>query len=201
MAARVVDRRAKREKILRAAMTVLSRAGVHDFKMIDIAREAGIGKGTVYEYFSSKDEMIRGCLELFMGDWDQHMRSSLSEIDDPVSRLKSYFVTCFGFFEREHVRVKMLMEIWSAAVAPSGAEPKMPGVAQMYEQGIDYLAGIIDDGIARGAFRPVDSRAVAALMLSAVDGLMFQTMLGLDGIHLPDLAEKINTTFLQGIKA
>ncbi len=201
MVAREVDKRAKREKILRAAMAVFSRASIHDFKMIDIAREAEIGKGTLYEYFSSKDEMIRGCFELFMGDWDQHLRCHLSLIDDPGERLRSYVTTCLGFFEQEHARLNMLMEVWSAAVAPSGVEPKMPGVGQMYAQAIDYLAGIIDDGIAGGAFRAVDSRAVAAMLLGTLDGLMFQTMLGLDGMHLPDLAETINKTFLQGIEA
>ena len=129
------------------------------------------------------------------------LRHHLSRIDDPVERLSSYVHACFGFFVSEHDRLKMLMDIWSAAVAQSGAEPKIPAVAQMYTQAVDYLAGIIDDGITRGAFRPVDSRAVAALLLAALDGLMFQTMLGLEGIHSPDLAEKINTTFLQGIRA
>ena len=66
MSPKVVDRQKKREKILRAALKVFSDRGMTEFKMIDIATAAGIGKGTIYEYFSSKEDIIAGCFNVFM---------------------------------------------------------------------------------------------------------------------------------------
>jgi len=200
MTARIVDKEIKRERILRAAMEVFSRKSLHDFRMIEVAEQAGVGKGTLYEYFRSKDELVVGCFGLFIRDFDAHLQSCIADIDDPVERIEAYISSCFDFFKREHARLEVLMDFWSASVAPRGGEPMLPGVAGKYQQAIEHLAAIVRDGIVRGAFREVDARSTAALLLALVDGLMFQSMLGLVGLHQPDLASQISDTFLEGIK-
>jgi TetR/AcrR family fatty acid metabolism transcriptional regulator len=54
--------RSKREMILEAAYDLFLNKGYWETKIIDIAEKAGIGKGTVYEYFESKDDIF---FELF----------------------------------------------------------------------------------------------------------------------------------------
>lgn len=53
----------KRELILRAAVKVFSSKGYHNTRMEEIAATAGIGKGTIYEYFSSKLQLFQAMLE------------------------------------------------------------------------------------------------------------------------------------------
>ena len=48
----------RQEEIIQAAMNVFSKNGFESSKMEDIATEAGIGKGTIYGYFSSKRELF-----------------------------------------------------------------------------------------------------------------------------------------------
>ena len=57
-----VTKSEKRTRIINAALAVFSRDGFQNAKIEDIARTADIGKGTLYEYFSSKDELL---LEVF----------------------------------------------------------------------------------------------------------------------------------------
>ncbi|TYR81615.1 TetR/AcrR family transcriptional regulator [Priestia megaterium] len=47
----------QREKILDAAFEVFGSKGYHDAKMIEIAKKAGISKGTIYLYFPSKEDL------------------------------------------------------------------------------------------------------------------------------------------------
>ena len=56
--ARIVNKKEKREKILEAAISVFAKKGTAKTKTADIAEAAQIGKGTIYEYFQSKDEII-----------------------------------------------------------------------------------------------------------------------------------------------
>lgn len=49
----------KRKLILDAAAVVMAENGFHQAKMEDIAKEAGVGKGTVYEYFDSKKDLFQ----------------------------------------------------------------------------------------------------------------------------------------------
>ncbi|AVX19597.1 transcriptional regulator, TetR family [Carboxydocella sporoproducens DSM 16521] len=68
----------KREQILAAAMEVFSRRGFHEAKMEEIAAAAGVGKGTVYEYFSSKAELFQ---EMFR----QNICKHLSRLEDAIA--------------------------------------------------------------------------------------------------------------------
>lgn len=49
----------KRKLILDAAFQVLETKRVHDMKMDEIALKAKVGKGTIYRYFTSKEELLQ----------------------------------------------------------------------------------------------------------------------------------------------
>ena len=52
------DRGDKRPRLVEAAAAVFAEKGYASTRVADIAVRAGVGKGTVYEYFSSKDELL-----------------------------------------------------------------------------------------------------------------------------------------------
>ena len=50
---------AKKENLYQSVLQLLEQGSdIHDIKVSDIARAAGMGKGTVYEYFTSREELI-----------------------------------------------------------------------------------------------------------------------------------------------
>src|SRR6056297_1545473 len=49
-------------KIVKAAFDIFQLNGYHNAKMKDIADKAGIGKGTLYEYFTSKKELFENSM-------------------------------------------------------------------------------------------------------------------------------------------
>lgn len=53
---------ARREQILDAAGRVFAEQGYHSAKMKDVATEAGVSNGTVYNYFKSKEEVLQALL-------------------------------------------------------------------------------------------------------------------------------------------
>lgn len=56
----------KRDEIVRAALELIAEHGFHGAPMAMIAKRAGVGAGTIYRYFESKDILIREiyvCLE------------------------------------------------------------------------------------------------------------------------------------------
>ena len=48
----------QRENIMRAALHVFARHGYERAKLDQVARRAKVGKGTIYNYFKSKDELF-----------------------------------------------------------------------------------------------------------------------------------------------
>jgi TetR/AcrR family transcriptional regulator, repressor of fatR-cypB operon len=56
--AKPVTQLPKREAILKAALTVFAEYGVHGVPVPEIAAQAGVGTGTIYRFFKSKDELV-----------------------------------------------------------------------------------------------------------------------------------------------
>jgi len=57
--------KARKEQIVNAATTIFAWQGFHAARMEDIAREAGLSKGTIYLYFRSKDDVSAAILDHF----------------------------------------------------------------------------------------------------------------------------------------
>jgi AcrR family transcriptional regulator len=53
----------KKAKIIKAAITIFSQTGYTGTRIAEVARAAGIGKGTIYEYFRSKEDLFFATFE------------------------------------------------------------------------------------------------------------------------------------------
>lgn len=69
------DAARNREAILVAADRVIARAGVAGLTMEDVAREAGLGKGTVFRRFESRSGLMAAILDRTERAWQQHVMS------------------------------------------------------------------------------------------------------------------------------
>lgn len=55
----------KRDDILRAALHLYAKKGFHGTTMPELAREAGVGAGTIYRHFDSKEELVNTLYRLW----------------------------------------------------------------------------------------------------------------------------------------
>lgn len=109
-AVRSETRAAYREAILDAATRVFGRLGFHAAKMADIAAEAGVAAGTVYNYFKNKDEVFRSMLE--RGQDIVYERIIAHQgISDPLERLRAWTHTVFDFLEEHGVLFSLYIRL------------------------------------------------------------------------------------------
>ncbi len=69
----------KTEQILNAAAELFSRKGYHNTKMKDIADMAEVGKGTLYEYYRSKDELFKELVKVGARRYQQLTEQQLNK--------------------------------------------------------------------------------------------------------------------------
>ena len=62
-AAAPAGQKSRREEIMEAALRIFYQKGFYPMKMEEVAQAAGIGKGTVYEYFRSKEELMAAAID------------------------------------------------------------------------------------------------------------------------------------------
>jgi AcrR family transcriptional regulator len=85
---------AKREAILAAALDEFSERGFAAARLDDVARRAGVAKGTIYLYFRDKEslfqELIRAMLTPLIGTLE-----AMGQADVPLASLADHFVDLF----------------------------------------------------------------------------------------------------------
>ena len=90
----------KREIILKAVEEVIKTKRFHEVKMDDVAKQAGVGKGTIYRYFPNKDELY---FELAVSGFDSikkdvlDLAASSSNYEKKflklIKRMEAFFLT------------------------------------------------------------------------------------------------------------
>lgn len=83
------------DKILSASFKLMSKNGYDSTSISQIAQEAGISKGLMYNYFSSKEELLEALINKTLSDGEEIMADVFSE--DPAETLKNVF----GWFFNE----------------------------------------------------------------------------------------------------
>ena len=116
MSPKIVDKEQKRREIIQAAFKVFARQGVFNFKMIDIAEKAGIGKGTLYEYFSSKEELISGCFNLHMEYFEQMLKGKIESLSKPKEKLKAIIELTFEYFISHRSILSTMFDFWALSI-------------------------------------------------------------------------------------
>ena len=143
---KVVDKQEKRARILQAAVRVFAEKGISGTKILDIAEAADIGKGTVYEYFHSKEEIITARFHFFMGQVEKSVGARLLHLDDPLDRLLAYFSAWGEIIESDLMSyIEVLIDFWAAALRQERDcgypefkrdVSRVPGVARVFVGGV-----------------------------------------------------------------
>ena len=134
------DARRNREKVLAAARAVFSEDGV-DAQMDDVARRAGLGVGTVYRHFPTKDELINALTDELFAVVAVHTRNLLT-VEDPWDA----FTRAMWFGAEKTAGDRAFTEILSATAPPHTC----PGKEDLY-----ITVGMLMDRCkAAGVMRP-----------------------------------------------
>jgi AcrR family transcriptional regulator len=149
-------------QILDAALEVFGERGLAGARLDDIARRAGVSKGTIYLYFPNKEELFRGVVRAIVVDRLRQAAAKSGE-GDPVAELKRYM--------REHWDFVRSPEFQTIFKLVTGELHNFPDLAEFYGREVvmpstQLLAGMIRRGIDRGDFRSVDP-VLAARFLSS----------------------------------
>ncbi len=202
MPPKIVDKESKRREILQVAMRVFARSGVANTKMTDIARKAGIGKGTIYEYFESKEDLFLSTFTLFMLQFDQRIKKVLDQESDPVKQLRGVFEICYDIFALEAEEYGMIMmDYWAEGVRRQDEE--VLGVLDLrviYGKYRLFFIDIIRQGIEKGVFKPVDPDLLASSLIALMDGLFLQFILERSAFPLKPAYDAALDAILHGIR-
>ena len=151
------------QQILEAAFRLFGTRGLHQATLDDVARAAGITKGTIYLYFPSKAALFSAMLRARVNDLLPPMEAPNGRGSPSVHRqLVMLAQRLYQFFKSP-----AYLAMYRTMV---GEAPQFPEAAAiLYREGIlpanRRLAEVIRRGIASGEFRPVDPLIAARALV------------------------------------
>ncbi len=78
----------KRERILRAAITVFARRGYFNAKVSEVAHEAGVADGTIYLYFAGKEDLLITIFREYTRSYLVSLEELLAGVTAPTQRIR-----------------------------------------------------------------------------------------------------------------
>lgn len=158
----------KRDMILNAAYKLIIEKGYLDTKIIDIADLAGIGKGTVYEYFDSKDTIFHELFKTKVAAGYDNL-SELLEKDIPCEKkIKEFLDVEMENTLKHHIQKNFLLDLMMKSDAFRSPE-LIESIHRLIKKKFTILRGIIKEGIDKGEFRKADPELAAVSVMGAIN--------------------------------
>jgi AcrR family transcriptional regulator len=171
----------KRERILAAASRLIVRNGLQ-CSMSAIAEEAGVATGSLYNYFDSKEALVRGVY----GRVAEQMTERLSTPADPAAthegRIKRYIGSYIDFIWEDALRARLFDYLDNTPfITLSDAQA-------IFGNFVDYAIQMIEAAQAAGVIRPGSATMLASHIRGAIRNSMKRRRLRPDPITPDELA-------------
>jgi AcrR family transcriptional regulator len=154
---------ARPAQIIEAALEVFGERGLANARLDDIAKRAGLAKGTIYLYFPNKEELFRAVIR--------------STVVVALERAEALYV----YGPPEEQMHAFMRSYWTFLTSPgferiyrlvTGELHNFPELTRFYaeeviERGLRLLSGMIRRGIEAGVFREMDPVAAARMTVAA----------------------------------
>ena len=187
----------KRQLILRAALAVFAARGFHGARMEEIAQEAGVGKGTVYEYFQSKEHLFRDTLKEGLEFYISHVRLDLEREVTATDKLRALVKNNFTLA----CRFRPLARIAMMETIPIDEKFRV-WLREMHLEVLEMISGIVRQGIERGEFRAINHELFARLFYGGLSLTLSPfNHLEMDENEIDRYAAEIIEYYLKGIGA
>ena len=157
----------KQKKILAAAISVFSTKGFHQATMDEIARTAGVAKGTLYYNYASKSTLFSAAITDGIEAIIEQVRDSLSSDLPFHQHLRKLVEKNIALY----LQYSDLTRIVFNELTSGMDDGVLKEIEQARERYVDFMADQLKVGQAQGYLRPVDLKLAAVGLVGLVENL------------------------------
>lgn len=199
-AVRERSRAAYQAIILEAAEHVFTARGFAGTRMSDVARQAGVATGTLYNYFDNKGAVFQSLMELRCREFLAQIEATYETEADPLERIRALVRFATSYMDEHAGTYAIFVELGGMSEASIGRI----GGDELVEQYTDYVdvferaikAAVRAKRLKAGLPKPAD---LAAMLTGAVNGVARAWIASGRSTSLASKADLIVDIFLEGI--
>lgn len=157
----------RRKEILKAAGEEFSRHGFEGTRIEAVAKRAGIGKSTVYEYYPSKEELLHAVCTMVVEDVLSRVREAL---DAPYA-LRDLLIRYFRCMRDLQQSLCAMVPLFTDG---GGAQENLEEFARRFcRETVDMIVQMLEDAGKKGEIAAREDYSTAALMLLSVSNPIY----------------------------
>jgi AcrR family transcriptional regulator len=163
----------QKEAILEAAEEVFATEGFHRAKMRDIAAKADFATGSLYNYFSSKEDIFVSIMERRMDVLFQRLLETVDSGLDFITQVEKLAAIHVAFMDAHRSFFTIFASLGM------GAKMGLPvhiseRSFQQYQRYAELVEALIQEGIKQGIIRDLPPKSMAAILMGVVNAAVFE---------------------------
>ena len=172
--ARVIDKEEKRCEIARASIDLFCEKGIQHTSIDEIARSAGVAKGTVYLYFKNKEEIIFAIWNMIV---EQHMIAFEQRVDSlkgAKEKIMSFFdfAQCGNLFDTQ--KILHLYQHFVSAMLIDKTGLYTSYFESFFQKDYDFISACLKEGIASGELREHNVHLLTQSIVLVLKGVLIK---------------------------
>ena len=165
-------------ELVAAARKVFSERGFHNATVEDIARLAGVAKGTIYLYYPSKRAAYWAALEQGILAMLEATRRSMEAAGTVEAKIRTFIECKLSYCEQNRDFFKIYYSEFGHSLTHPARLSKQFG--ELYIQQAEILKAVLEEGIRNQEIRPVPAEAAAFAICDLTRSMATQRVLGWD---------------------
>ncbi len=163
-----------RKAILDAAVKIVAQKGYYNAKTAEIAREAGVASGTIYNYFKSKDDILISVFNEKVGEMVETLRRAMNRMEDVDSKISLIITSVMRLFRTD----RDLAEILAVELRQSAKFLKSSAMLELLKF-LELIEEVIAEGQSNGLYRKeLDPAMIAILLVGCMEAMLNMWIIG-----------------------
>jgi len=195
------ERLRQRQDILAVALELFSLKGYHNVSMNEIAEKSEFAVGTLYNFFSNKENLYQSIMIDISDKFKQSLNMALEGGQNEIEKLWNYVRTVGEVFMENHsaVRLYHAETRGTSFNVKSGFEAD---VRKQYEDFQQQVATIFQRGMKKKRFNKIaDPYHLAVALNSTINGFLFLWLEDSEKHPYPEDPDVILNIFFKGLLA
>ena len=188
-----------KQRILEKAIQAFSSKGLHRTSIDDIVSKK-FSKGTIYNYFGSKDELYLATMAEMRRRWAKMDQSDLFQSETITLKLEKLIRFLFRIYENVPPQ-DLRIQFENVSTALFHTNPAfLDSLKQDHLARIGGFATIIQDGIDSGEFKPdTDVKMMGALLDASLQGVLLQSCILREKFNWEKIGETVYNWIIKEI--
>lgn len=187
-----VDKEKKRRDIALSCKELIVNEPIDTISIAKLAKVASIGKGTFYEYFKDKDDLIFELVNILMQKQNSELEENLKYCKDTREKVKLF--SSF-FYEEDSFELRELYKEFKAVSLVSATDDVIEFNSRCFNFYSEWIGTIIDEAIESKELKEV-ARRLILVVYTMSEGMFIQSVTTKDIIDLRvDLNRAIDDIF------